>query len=126
VRVLEKLGMRREGLLRQHVVRRGERVDRVYYGLLRAEWHPAAERTRSVRAAVRPMGEEDYEAVCALFAEGDAFHAAARPDIIRVPEEPARSHEVISHLLSSQDDLLLVAVEGGRIVGLIRGRAGGT
>jgi RimJ/RimL family protein N-acetyltransferase len=38
VRVLEKLDMQREGLLRSHVIRRGERVDRVYYGLLREEW----------------------------------------------------------------------------------------
>jgi RimJ/RimL family protein N-acetyltransferase len=38
IRVLEKLGMQREGLLRSHVIRRGERVDRVYYGLLRDEW----------------------------------------------------------------------------------------
>ncbi len=41
VRVLEKLSMRREGLLRNHVVRRGERCDRVYYGLLREEWEIA-------------------------------------------------------------------------------------
>jgi [ribosomal protein S5]-alanine N-acetyltransferase len=38
VKVLEKLGMQREGLLRSHLLYRGERVDRVYYGLLRDEW----------------------------------------------------------------------------------------
>ncbi|MAG35829.1 MAG: hypothetical protein CL878_06255, partial [Dehalococcoidia bacterium] len=38
VRVLEKLSMQREGLLRSHVVRRGVRADRVYYGLMREEW----------------------------------------------------------------------------------------
>jgi ribosomal-protein-alanine N-acetyltransferase len=38
VRVLEKLGMLPEGLLRSHVIRRGERADRAYYGLLREEW----------------------------------------------------------------------------------------
>ncbi len=42
VRVLEKLGMTREGLLRKHLIRRGERVDRVYYGLLREEWETPA------------------------------------------------------------------------------------
>jgi ribosomal-protein-alanine N-acetyltransferase len=41
VRVLEKLGMQREGLLRSHVLRRGERADRVYYGILRSEWETA-------------------------------------------------------------------------------------
>ena len=38
VRVLEKLGMQREGVLRSQLLRRGERVDRAYYGILREEW----------------------------------------------------------------------------------------
>ncbi len=38
VRVMEKLGMSREGLLRSHRVVRGERQDEVIYGLLRREW----------------------------------------------------------------------------------------
>ncbi|HLF08482.1 MAG TPA: GNAT family protein [Dehalococcoidia bacterium] len=37
-RVMEKLGMRREGLLRSHSLARGERHDSVHYGLLREEW----------------------------------------------------------------------------------------
>jgi ribosomal-protein-alanine N-acetyltransferase len=37
-RVMEKLGMTREGLLRSHLERRGQRIDEVYYGVLRAEW----------------------------------------------------------------------------------------
>jgi ribosomal-protein-alanine N-acetyltransferase len=37
-RVLEKLGMRQEGLLRRHVFRGGEFRDMVMYGLLREEW----------------------------------------------------------------------------------------
>ncbi len=38
LRVLEKVGMTREGLLRSHVIRHGERADRVLYGILRDEW----------------------------------------------------------------------------------------
>ena len=38
LRVQEKLGLRREGLLMKHDVIRGERVDVAYYGLLREEW----------------------------------------------------------------------------------------
>ena len=38
-RVMEKLGMTREGLFRRHLELRGERIDCVYYGLLREEWH---------------------------------------------------------------------------------------
>lgn len=41
VKVLEKLGMQREGLLRKHLLYRGERVGRVYYGILREEWQAA-------------------------------------------------------------------------------------
>ena len=37
-RVMEKLGMAREGVLRSHRKGREERVDEVYYGLLREEW----------------------------------------------------------------------------------------
>ena len=37
-RVMKKLGMTREGVLRCHRKGRGERVDEVYYGLLRGEW----------------------------------------------------------------------------------------
>ena len=46
-RVMEKLGMTREGLLRSHVKgrsgRAGERIDDVYYGLLRDEWNVGLE-----------------------------------------------------------------------------------
>jgi ribosomal-protein-alanine N-acetyltransferase len=37
-RVLEKLGMRREGHLRNHIVWQGEARDLLYYGVLRSEW----------------------------------------------------------------------------------------
>jgi len=37
-RVMEKLGMQREALLRRHYAERGERIDSVWYGLLREEW----------------------------------------------------------------------------------------
>ena len=37
-RVMEKIGMVREGVLRQNRVVRGEPVDEAWYGLLRAEW----------------------------------------------------------------------------------------
>ena len=38
LRVMEELGMTREGRLRSHRKLRNERVDDVYYGLLREEW----------------------------------------------------------------------------------------
>ena len=38
--VLERLGMRREGHLRQSTWAKGEWTDDLLYGLLREEWHP--------------------------------------------------------------------------------------
>ncbi|NIR43396.1 MAG: GNAT family N-acetyltransferase, partial [Gemmatimonadetes bacterium] len=43
-RVLEKLGMRREGRLRQHVKKWGEYLDLVRFGLLRDELEPRDDR----------------------------------------------------------------------------------
>lgn len=37
-KVMEKVSMTREGVLRSHRKGRGERIDEVYYGLLRQEW----------------------------------------------------------------------------------------
>lgn len=37
-RVLLKIGMQREGTMRQHLVKWGERVDVDYYGILREDW----------------------------------------------------------------------------------------
>ena len=37
-RVMEKIGMTREGVLRSHGITRGERCDFCYYGVLRDEW----------------------------------------------------------------------------------------
>ena len=39
-RVMEKLGMQREGVLRRHAVFRGEHVDHVLYAVLADEWSP--------------------------------------------------------------------------------------
>ena len=39
-RVMEKLGMQREGVLRRHRTLRGENIDDVLYAILREEWSP--------------------------------------------------------------------------------------
>lgn len=43
-RVMEKVGMRNEGTLRQARVARGECIDEVHYGLLRPEWEEGKRR----------------------------------------------------------------------------------
>jgi RimJ/RimL family protein N-acetyltransferase len=37
-RVLQKIGMQREGVLRRHILKWGEFVDEVVYGILREEY----------------------------------------------------------------------------------------
>ena len=40
IRLLERLGFTREGVMREHYLIQGRRVDEVIYGLLRHEWEP--------------------------------------------------------------------------------------
>jgi ribosomal-protein-alanine N-acetyltransferase len=39
-RVMAKLGMRKEGVLRQRKVERGEVIDEAWWAILRSEWSP--------------------------------------------------------------------------------------
>ncbi len=41
-RVMQKIGMTREGVMRQHFVKRGVPVDVVFYAILADEWHALA------------------------------------------------------------------------------------
>ena len=42
-RVLEKLGMRKEGVLRQNRIERGHVIDEAWFGILRGEWEDRRE-----------------------------------------------------------------------------------
>ncbi|MDE2935177.1 MAG: GNAT family N-acetyltransferase [Chloroflexota bacterium] len=53
-RVMEKLGMRREGFLRRHRMIRGEFVDDVLYSIVRDDWSPPDEGTTAAPAAEGP------------------------------------------------------------------------
>jgi RimJ/RimL family protein N-acetyltransferase len=53
--VLERLGMRREGHLRESSWDKGEWTDELLYGLLRSEWHPGGGGVAGPRAG-RPSG----------------------------------------------------------------------
>jgi RimJ/RimL family protein N-acetyltransferase len=45
IRVMEKIGMRSEGTLRQSRLHRGSLIDEAWYGLLRSEWEAGARGT---------------------------------------------------------------------------------
>jgi diamine N-acetyltransferase len=67
---------------------------------------------------IREASVEECEAICALFEQVDAFHAAARPEMFRPPQRPVRTPEFIQKLLTSTTDTLFVAPRDGRLVGL--------
>ena len=67
---------------------------------------------------VRPATMGDYEGVCAVYADVDAFHAAGAPGLFRVPDAPGRPRDQIERTIASDDEALLVAEVGGDVVGL--------
>jgi GNAT superfamily N-acetyltransferase len=68
---------------------------------------------------VRRAGMGDYEAMCALFDELDAFHRRGRPDMFRAFAPPARSREQVARWLAGAQSTVLVAEGGGGLVGLV-------
>ncbi len=52
-RVLEKLGFRQEGFLREHYVINGQSVNEILYGLLRNDWERASLRSDSARGPTK-------------------------------------------------------------------------
>jgi len=67
---------------------------------------------------IRPAIDTDYEAVCRVFAEGDAFHSRGRPDLFR-PATPSRSIEFFEYSLKDEERGLWVAENHEGIVGLV-------
>lgn len=66
---------------------------------------------------VREATIDDYERLSAVYAEADAFHATALPDIFRVPEV-AHPRNHIAALLASGEAMIYVAEQDGRLIGL--------
>jgi ribosomal protein S18 acetylase RimI-like enzyme len=70
---------------------------------------------------VRPATPNDYEALCAVVAAVDRFHADLVPHRFRRIEGPARPVAWLTGLVESPDGLLLVAERGGELVGFLEG-----
>jgi ribosomal protein S18 acetylase RimI-like enzyme len=71
---------------------------------------------------VRLATQDDYEALCAVVAETDRFHADLVPHRFRRVEGAARSLDWLAGLVGSPDGLLLVAQGGAGLVGFLEGR----
>lgn len=68
---------------------------------------------------IREATPADYEALCALFQEADAQHREHLPHLFRPPPGPARDREHVLGLISAESAALLVAEDGGELVGLV-------
>ncbi len=73
---------------------------------------------------IRTAGENDLEAIFALFFEFHQFHARRAPAFLRSMEKPdERSNtalvEAIRKVIAGPDSTLLVLEEGGEIIGLV-------
>jgi ribosomal protein S18 acetylase RimI-like enzyme len=69
----------------------------------------------SVRAATLT----DYDALCSVFSEGDAFHVQALPGVFCNADGAPRSREFIASMLAEPDAALFVAELDGEIAGLV-------
>lgn len=74
--------------------------------------------SRRLSFRVRPASMGDFEALCSLFDELDAFHREARPDMFRPFAPPARAREQVARWLGEAGSTLLVAENEAGLVGL--------
>ncbi|HEX6109769.1 MAG TPA: GNAT family N-acetyltransferase [Ktedonobacteraceae bacterium] len=75
---------------------------------------------KAIDIFLRAATHEDYEALCALFAQGDRVHYQALPEFFRPVEGPARSQEFFAEILANEDVALFVVEHEGALVGVIR------
>jgi ribosomal protein S18 acetylase RimI-like enzyme len=68
---------------------------------------------------LRTATQEDYDALCTLFAQLDRVHYRALPEFFRPVEGPTRSHEFFTEILANDDAGLFVAEHEGSLVGAI-------
>jgi diamine N-acetyltransferase len=69
---------------------------------------------------IREATIEDYEAIAALFLEGDWHHHRGQPDVFAEPVAPVRSRELIEAQLADERGTILLAEHEGEVVGLAR------
>ncbi len=69
--------------------------------------------------SIRVARRDDYEGLCPVIRELDAFHAGALPHFFRPFDEPARPLEWFIDMLENPESLLLVAEHDGVIAGFL-------
>jgi ribosomal protein S18 acetylase RimI-like enzyme len=68
---------------------------------------------------IRPYTREDYESVRALSAVLDELHRERAPWMFQRPDQEPRPAEQLERQIATSDGALLVADEGGEVVGYV-------
>jgi ribosomal protein S18 acetylase RimI-like enzyme len=68
---------------------------------------------------IRRATIDDYEGICVLYQEGDAYHRTALPGIFAEYDGSARSFEYIAEQLADEQRRFFVAERDGEIVGIL-------
>ena len=68
---------------------------------------------------IREATQADYSSLCELFAEADAHHSQAVPNVFRPASGPARSPQYIADILANENSRLFVAEREGQVIGLV-------
>jgi len=69
---------------------------------------------------IRQATMDDYAGLCAVFAEVDALHVTALPEIFRHPGGAARPEAYIASIVNDENACLWVAEHNDQIVGLVK------
>lgn len=69
---------------------------------------------------IRTATIDDYDAICALYTEGDTLHHTAHPEAFLPARERPRSREFIDIALSDPSSTVLFAEIGDDVAGLVR------
>jgi GNAT superfamily N-acetyltransferase len=68
---------------------------------------------------IRRATNNDYEDLCLLFSELDAFHVAILPESFRPFEGPARPVELVNEMLTSENRMIFLAVRNKEVAGFV-------
>lgn len=69
--------------------------------------------------SIREATIDDYEALCALFAQVDRVHYTALPEIFQPSGDPPRPRGYVEDILNDAQARLFVAEQGNMVVGLV-------
>jgi ribosomal protein S18 acetylase RimI-like enzyme len=69
--------------------------------------------------SIRKARESDYEALCRLWAQGDALHARIRPEFFGTAPGMPRPFGYLGSALSSDEQIMLVADVRQELVGFV-------